>query len=124
MSDAIGVAILGLGNVGSEVARIIESSASDLAARIGDRAVGLEQDAPGLSVLGEIRRRQERAVWFVSHSRTRGLPCPRSSIPYVKCQSDLHSARVPPVGDDVLSGPSHRRPASVEDLPTQRSSGN
>ena len=31
----IGVAVLGLGNVGSEVVRIIEESASDLAARIG-----------------------------------------------------------------------------------------
>ena len=32
---AIGVAVLGLGNVGSEVARIIQESAPDLAARIG-----------------------------------------------------------------------------------------
>jgi homoserine dehydrogenase len=31
----IGVAVLGLGNVGTEVARIIENSAADLAARIG-----------------------------------------------------------------------------------------
>ncbi len=31
----IGVAVLGLGNVGREVVRIIESSAADLAARIG-----------------------------------------------------------------------------------------
>ena len=31
----VGVAVLGLGNVGSEVVRIIESSASDLAARVG-----------------------------------------------------------------------------------------
>src|SRR5260370_42529984 len=31
----IGVAVLGLGNVGSEVVRIIEESASDLTARIG-----------------------------------------------------------------------------------------
>src|SRR6201988_1209320 len=31
----VGVAVLGLGNVGSEVVRIIEDSASDLAARIG-----------------------------------------------------------------------------------------
>ncbi|MBS9535375.1 homoserine dehydrogenase [Mycobacterium sp. M1] len=41
MSDAeafgnpVGVAVLGLGNVGSEVVRIIENSADDLAARIG-----------------------------------------------------------------------------------------
>ncbi|MEB3033873.1 homoserine dehydrogenase [[Mycobacterium] nativiensis] len=38
MSDTaspVGVAVLGLGNVGSEVVRIIESSADDLAARIG-----------------------------------------------------------------------------------------
>ena len=31
----VGVAILGLGNVGSEVVRIIKESADDLAARIG-----------------------------------------------------------------------------------------
>src|SRR6201997_67812 len=31
----VGVAVLGLGNVGSEVVRIIEDSAEDLAARIG-----------------------------------------------------------------------------------------
>ena len=31
----IGLAVLGLGNVGSEVVRIIEESAPDLAARIG-----------------------------------------------------------------------------------------
>ena len=31
----IGVAVLGLGNVGTEVVRIIEDSADDLAARIG-----------------------------------------------------------------------------------------
>lgn len=35
MSDAIGVAVLGLGNVGSQVVRIIEESADDLTARIG-----------------------------------------------------------------------------------------
>ncbi len=35
MTDAIGVAVLGLGNVGSQVVRIIEESASDLTARIG-----------------------------------------------------------------------------------------
>jgi homoserine dehydrogenase len=35
MSKSIGVAVLGLGNVGSEVVRIIEESAADLAARIG-----------------------------------------------------------------------------------------
>jgi homoserine dehydrogenase len=33
--NPVGVAVLGLGNVGSEVVRIIESSADDLAARIG-----------------------------------------------------------------------------------------
>src|SRR6201990_810475 len=32
---SIGVAVLGLGNVGSQVVRIIEDSASDLSARIG-----------------------------------------------------------------------------------------
>ncbi|HTY28106.1 MAG TPA: homoserine dehydrogenase, partial [Mycobacterium sp.] len=34
-TSGIGVAVLGLGNVGSEVVRIIEDSAADLAARIG-----------------------------------------------------------------------------------------
>ncbi|PRC58929.1 homoserine dehydrogenase, partial [Mycobacterium sp. ITM-2017-0098] len=32
---AIGVAVLGLGNVGSQVVRIIEEGAADLTARIG-----------------------------------------------------------------------------------------
>jgi homoserine dehydrogenase len=45
----IGVAVLGLGNVGSEVARIIEESASDLTARIGAplvlRGVGVRRVA-------------------------------------------------------------------------------
>ncbi|WP_370330783.1 homoserine dehydrogenase [Mycolicibacterium hippocampi] len=35
MSNAIGVAVLGLGNVGSQVVRIINESAADLTARIG-----------------------------------------------------------------------------------------
>ena len=35
MTEAIGVAVLGLGNVGSQVVRIIEESAADLTARIG-----------------------------------------------------------------------------------------
>ncbi|WP_260759790.1 homoserine dehydrogenase [Mycobacterium sp. SMC-4] len=35
VSSEIGVAVLGLGNVGSQVVRIIEQSAADLAARIG-----------------------------------------------------------------------------------------
>lgn len=47
MTDAIGVAVLGLGNVGSEVVRIIEESASDLTARIGAplvlRGIGVRQ---------------------------------------------------------------------------------
>lgn len=34
-TSPIGVAVLGLGNVGSEVVRIIEQTAPDLAARIG-----------------------------------------------------------------------------------------
>ncbi|EIU65328.1 homoserine dehydrogenase [Mycobacteroides abscessus subsp. bolletii 1S-154-0310] len=48
------MAILGLGNVGSEVARIIESSASDLAARIGApleiRGIGVRRVADGRGV--------------------------------------------------------------------------
>ena len=35
MTKPIGIAVLGLGNVGREVVRIIESSAADLTARIG-----------------------------------------------------------------------------------------
>ncbi|MGV0665279.1 homoserine dehydrogenase [Mycobacteroides chelonae] len=58
MSDAIGVAILGLGNVGSEVARIIESSASDLAARIGApleiRGIGVRRVADDRGVPVEL----------------------------------------------------------------------
>lgn len=46
---AVGVAVLGLGNVGSEVVRIIEDSAEDLAARIGAplvlRGVGVRRVA-------------------------------------------------------------------------------
>ncbi len=49
MGDAIGVAVLGLGNVGSEVVRIIEESAADLTARIGAplaiRGVGVRRVA-------------------------------------------------------------------------------
>src|ERR1700739_3309690 len=45
----VGVAVLGLGNVGSEVVRIIEDSADDLAARIGAplvlRGVGVRRVA-------------------------------------------------------------------------------
>ncbi|MDT5175586.1 MAG: homoserine dehydrogenase, partial [Mycobacterium sp.] len=33
--SVVGVAVLGLGNVGSEVVRIIQESADDLAGRIG-----------------------------------------------------------------------------------------
>ncbi len=50
----IGVAVLGLGNVGSEVVRIIENSADDLAARIGAplmlRGVGVRQVTAGRGV--------------------------------------------------------------------------
>lgn len=46
---AVGVAVLGLGNVGSEVVRIIEQSATDLAARVGAplvlRGVGVRRVA-------------------------------------------------------------------------------
>ena len=45
----VGVAVLGLGNVGSEVVRIIEDSADDLAARVGAplvlRGVGVRRVA-------------------------------------------------------------------------------
>jgi homoserine dehydrogenase len=50
----IGVAVLGLGNVGSQVVRIIEDSASDLSARIGAplelRGVGVRRVADGRGV--------------------------------------------------------------------------
>jgi homoserine dehydrogenase len=54
----IGVAVLGLGNVGSQVARIIESSAIDLTARIGAplvlRGVGVRRVADGRGVPTEL----------------------------------------------------------------------
>ncbi|MFN8227007.1 MAG: homoserine dehydrogenase [Mycobacterium sp.] len=50
----VGVAVLGLGNVGSEVVRIIEESADDLAARIGAplvlRGVGVRNVGPDRGV--------------------------------------------------------------------------
>ncbi|MBV8290874.1 MAG: homoserine dehydrogenase, partial [Mycobacterium sp.] len=50
----VGVAVLGLGNVGSEVVRIIEDSADDLAARIGAplvlRGIGVRRIAPDRGV--------------------------------------------------------------------------
>lgn len=50
----IGIAVLGLGNVGTEVVRIIEDSAADLAARIGAplelRGVGVRKVAKGRGV--------------------------------------------------------------------------
>ncbi|OSC30647.1 homoserine dehydrogenase [Mycobacterium vulneris] len=50
----VGVAVLGLGNVGSEVVRIIEDSADDLAARVGApvvlRGVGVRRVAEGRGV--------------------------------------------------------------------------
>jgi homoserine dehydrogenase len=54
----IGVAVLGLGNVGSQVVRIIEESASDLTARIGAplelRGVGVRRVADGRGVPVEL----------------------------------------------------------------------
>ena len=61
MSDdvkPVGVAVLGLGNVGSEVVRIIEASADDLAARIGAplalRGIGVRRVAPDRGVPVEL----------------------------------------------------------------------
>ncbi|NDJ91064.1 homoserine dehydrogenase [Mycolicibacter kumamotonensis] len=61
MSDSaspVGVAVLGLGNVGSEVVRIIEASADDLAARIGAplvlRGVGVRRVAADRGVPVEL----------------------------------------------------------------------
>lgn len=54
----VGVAVLGLGNVGSEVVRIIEASADDLAARIGAplvlRGVGVRRVEAGRGVPVEL----------------------------------------------------------------------
>ncbi len=54
----VGVAVLGLGNVGSEVVRIIEDSAGDLAARIGAplvlRGVGVRRVADDRGVPVEL----------------------------------------------------------------------
>jgi homoserine dehydrogenase len=54
----VGVAVLGLGNVGSEVVRIIEGSADDLAARIGAplalRGIGVRRVAPDRGVPVEL----------------------------------------------------------------------
>ena len=54
----VGVAVLGLGNVGSQVVRIIEDSAADLAARIGAplqlRGIGVRRVAPGRGVPVEL----------------------------------------------------------------------
>lgn len=54
----VGVAVLGLGNVGSEVVRIIEQSAADLAARVGApvvlRGVGVRRVADDRGVLVDL----------------------------------------------------------------------
>jgi homoserine dehydrogenase len=54
----VGVAVLGLGNVGSQVVRIIEDSAADLAARIGAplelRGIGVRRVAPDRGVPVEL----------------------------------------------------------------------
>src|SRR6195952_438519 len=54
----VGVAVLGLGNVGSEVVRIIEQSAPDLAARIGAplelRGIGVRRVAADRGVPVEL----------------------------------------------------------------------
>ncbi|MEZ0366246.1 homoserine dehydrogenase [Mycobacterium sp. pUA109] len=56
--EPVGVAVLGLGNVGSEVVRIIEDSADDLAARIGAplvlRGVGVRRIAADRGVPAEL----------------------------------------------------------------------
>ncbi|MFZ0834323.1 MAG: homoserine dehydrogenase [Mycobacterium sp.] len=55
---AVGVAVLGLGNVGSQVVRIIEDSAVDLAARIGAplqvRGIGVRRVSPDRGVPVEL----------------------------------------------------------------------
>lgn len=55
---AVGVAVLGLGNVGSEVVRIIEATANDLAARIGAplelRGIGVRRIADDRGVPTEL----------------------------------------------------------------------
>ncbi len=58
MTDAIGVAVLGLGNVGSQVVRIVEESAADLTARIGAplvvRGIGVRRVAADRGVPVEL----------------------------------------------------------------------
>ncbi|NVN49491.1 homoserine dehydrogenase [Mycolicibacterium hippocampi] len=58
MTKAIGVAVLGLGNVGSQVVRIIEESADDLTARIGAplvvRGIGVRRVADDRGVPSEL----------------------------------------------------------------------
>ena len=58
MTNAIGVAVLGLGNVGSQVVRIIEECSSDLTARIGAH----EKDAWMLSTMMENNPQQKKAA--------------------------------------------------------------
>ena len=54
----VGVAVLGLGNVGSEVVRIIQDSADDLAARVGAplvlRGIGVRRVAADRGVPVEL----------------------------------------------------------------------
>ena len=58
MTKEIGVAVLGLGNVGSQVVRIIEESADDLTARIGAplvvRGIGVRRVADDRGVASEL----------------------------------------------------------------------
>jgi homoserine dehydrogenase len=58
VGEPVGVAVLGLGNVGSQVVRIIEDSADDFAARIGAplvlRGVGVRRVAPDRGVPVEL----------------------------------------------------------------------
>ena len=60
----VGVAVLGLGNVGSEVVRIIEESADDLAARIGAplvlRGVGVRRVAADRGVPADMLTDEHR----------------------------------------------------------------
>ena len=63
----VGVAVLGLGNVGSEVVRIIEESADDLAARIGGEEFALLLVAASVeqarAVAVKVQKELDRVPW-------------------------------------------------------------
>ena len=77
----VGVAVLGLGNVGSEVVRIINESADDLAARVGAplvlRGIGVRRVAAekGVSVNVTVLERDDRGGGKIGSVRKEGFLC-------------------------------------------------